>query len=182
MEWNIYYNLFPVLRFVSTSTHNSKTTGHIGPSTYQMTALLSKIFIFRVRAKCEIWFASYGSKHVSQSLSIKPFVNSYIHNLKTKGHIWTLCMFNSYSSIGDTPCVILKLHERSEWAFGSDTHRLFSDTTMLCVYCKHVSVHTLLFGMQLHFTTKLIYLMTAYYTPNNSFTVKNASFYKNKVG
>ena len=35
---------------------------------------------------------------------------------------------------------------------------------------------------QLHLTTKLTYVMTAYYIPNDGFTANDASFYKNKVG
>ena len=31
-------------------------------------------------------------------------------------------------------------------------------------------------------TTKLTYLMNAYYTPNDGFTANDASFYENKVG
>ena len=52
--------------------------------------------------------------------------------------------------------------------------------SIMCVYCK--SVYTSLFGTQLRLTTNLIYLMTAYYIPNDSFTANDISFYKNKVG
>ena len=50
----------------------------------------------------------------------------------------------------------------------------------VCLYCK--PVHTLLFGVQLCVATNLTYLMTAYYTPNNTFNGNDASFYKNKAG
>ena len=50
---------------------------------------------------------------------------------------------------------------------------------IVCIYCK--PTYTSLFGTQLGLT-KLTYLMTAYYTPSNSFTANNASFHKNKVG
>ena len=36
-----------------------------GRSTYQMTALLSEMYIFCVRAGCETWMVSYASKHAS---------------------------------------------------------------------------------------------------------------------
>ena len=51
-----------------------------------------------------------------------------------------------------------------------------------CIYCQ--PVHTLLFGAQLHvcMTTKLTGLMTAYFTPNNSFAANNVLFYTNKIG
>ena len=40
---------------------------------------------------------------------------------------------------------------------------------ILCICCK--LVHTSLFGVQLCITTKLMYLMTAYYTSNDGFIV-----------
>ena len=52
---------------------------------------------------------------------------------------------------------------------------------IVCIYCKPVYTCTSLIGVQLHMTTKLTYLMTAYYTLNNGFTANDASFYKNKV-
>ena len=50
-----------------------------GCSTIQMTALLWEMSIFCVRAGCEILLASYGSKHVFQSLSSTPFVRTITH-------------------------------------------------------------------------------------------------------
>ena len=55
-----------------------------------MTALLSEMSIFYVRAGCEIQLASYGSKHALQTLSGNPFVCTYKHNLKTTGHTCTV--------------------------------------------------------------------------------------------
>ena len=57
--------------------------------TYWMTALLSGVPIFCVRAGCEIGLVSYGSKHSLQFLSDQWFVHPYTHNLKTTGYIWT---------------------------------------------------------------------------------------------
>ena len=66
-------------------------------STHRMTAILLKMSIFCVRAGCEIWFVSYGSKHASQFLSDKPFACRYMqgcwlcahsHILKATGYIW----------------------------------------------------------------------------------------------
>ena len=62
-----------------------------------------------------------------------------------------------------------ELDQRSDWrATAPDMHQLFSDTTLSCIYFK--PVHALLFVAQLHvcMTTKLTYLMTGYYTPNNA--------------
>ena len=38
-------------------------------STYRMTALLSEMSIFCVRAGCQVWMVRYASKHALQSLS-----------------------------------------------------------------------------------------------------------------
>ena len=57
-----------------------------------MTALLLEMSVFCVRAGYEMRFASYGSKHESQSLYDKPFVCTYMLNLKTTGRIWTFCI------------------------------------------------------------------------------------------
>ena len=65
-------------------------------------------------------------------------------------------------------------------SYGPKHASVFSDTTLCFVYCK--PVYTSLSGAQLCKTTILMYLMTAYYTPNDGFTADNASFYKNKVG
>ena len=82
--------------------HNSKTKGRIHErSTYRTTAIHSEISIFWVRAVCEIWSASYGSKHASQPLPIRNFVRIYTHNLKTRGRIWAFYILNDYSTMGD---------------------------------------------------------------------------------
>ena len=91
-----------------------------------------------------------------------------------------LSILNHCCTIGDIPCVRLELHERSDWrALAPDTigHSLIQH----CV-CILQAIHTSLFCMQLHTTTKLTYLMTAYYMPNDGFTANNALFYDNKVG
>ena len=62
-----------------------------------MTALLPAISIFCVRAECKAQLASYNSKHTPQCLSDKPFVCTYMHNLKITSCIWTFCTFNNYS-------------------------------------------------------------------------------------
>ena len=65
----------------------------------------------------------------------------------------------------------LELQERSNWrAKGPDILWY----KIGCLYCK--PVHTSLFGGQLRMTTKLTYLMAAYYTRNDGFTTNAASF------
>ena len=74
--------------------------------TYQMTPLLLEMSILHIRAGCEIWLPSYGSKHRSKCLSNKPFVHTYMYIVKTTGHIWTLCTLNNCSTIGDISCEV----------------------------------------------------------------------------
>ena len=42
-------------------------------------------------------------------------------------------------------------------------------------------MHILLFGAQLRMTTKLTYVLTRYYTLNDSFTANDASFIRTKL-
>ena len=67
-------------------------------------------------------------------------------------------------------------------ATAPDMHWSFPDAT----FCVHTaSPHipsTSLFGAQLRMTTKLTYLLTAYYISNDGFTAKDVFFYKSKVG
>ena len=75
---------------------------------------------------------SYDSKHAVQSLFCKQFGCSYMHSLKTTCRIWTLCISNDCSTIGDCLCG-LEFHGRFKWrATVPDMHRSFSDTTV-CV-------------------------------------------------
>ena len=50
-----------------------------------------------------------------------------------------------------------------------------------CIYCKPVHVGYARLA-QLRMATKLMHLMAAHYTPNDSFTANDAWFYKNKFG
>ena len=113
-----------------------------GHSTYRITALLSKMPIFCVRAGCEIRMVSYGSKHAQQSFSDKPFVHIYLsanfENFKSYDdieHMKRLLCYRRHSLCG------LELHERSDWrATAPDMHRSFSDTT-LCAYTASPYIH-----------------------------------------
>ena len=88
--------------FLSFPLHiTQKLCGVYKRSAHQTNALLSDIFLFLVRAACELRSASYGSKHTSQSLSDKPFVCTYMHKAKTIRHIWTFYILNNCSTIGD---------------------------------------------------------------------------------
>ena len=101
-----HHNLFPI-HFMHAYTHNTKSPGHIRMFYMsKMTAPLSKMSIFCVRAECEIWFSSYGSKHAAHSFSGMPFFCPYTHNLKTIGHMWMICISNDCSSVEDILCVV----------------------------------------------------------------------------
>ena len=50
----------------------------------------------------------------------------------------------------------------------------------LCVCMVQARTYITIFGVQISMTTKLTYLMTAYYASSDSFTANDALFYKNK--
>ena len=75
MEPNTHLNHFPIRHFVrNLYTRKSKTTGRKLTFSNRMTALLSAMSIFCIRAGCKIQMASYASKHALQSLFDKLFV------------------------------------------------------------------------------------------------------------
>ena len=127
----------------------------------------------------------YGSKHTSQCLSNKPFVHTYTHitwNFRSYVdilHIQQLLYYQRQSLCGS------KLHERANWrAMFPDTHGSFSDT-LLSVYTVSLYIHCHMciwpWCATICMTTKLMYLMTAYYTRKNGFTANDAMFYKSKL-
>ena len=100
---------------------------------YQTTALLLKMPIFCLRAACEIWLASYGSKHTLQPLSNTPIVRTYRHNLKTTSCIQTFYISNNCSTTQDFLVWLRVAWEIQLESFGPrHASWLFSDTT-LCV-------------------------------------------------
>ena len=70
-------------------------------SAHQTNALLLENLLFLVGAACELRLASYGSKHVLQSLSHMPFCVYLQAHSKTKGFIKTFYLSNNCSTIGD---------------------------------------------------------------------------------
>ena len=170
---SFWYDILFILKLIT-----CKLQVAFGCSTYQMTALLSEMSIFCVRAGYEIQFASYASKHAMQCLSDKPAVRTYMDNLKTTGHILTFCISNDCCTIGDIPCVIYScMRDLTGELRGPKHASVVLWYNIACVYSK--LMYTLLFADNY---AKFTYLMTVYYTPNDSFTAKGASFYKNKVG
>ena len=77
------------------------------------------------------------------------------------------------------PCVVLELQERFTWAAWPQApigRSLIRNSVHI------LQVHyTSLFVAELCMTPKLTYLMTAYYTPKDGFTVNDASFYNSKI-
>ena len=98
---SLRYTIFCVLTCIA-----RKLQVVYGHSRYQTTALLSEMSIFWVRAPCEIWLASYGSKCTSLSLSKMPFMRTSMQNLKTTSHMWMFCLSNDCSTIEDIPCEV----------------------------------------------------------------------------
>ena len=151
-------------------------------STYPMTPLLSEMSIFCVRAEFETQMASYASKHASQSLFDNPFYAYSVLRCIT----WKVQVVHECSAYRTTAI----LSEIFVWFRVAIQIRLESYSPrhtsvvlwyhIVCIYCK--PLYTSLFGTQRRLTTKLAHLMTAYYSPNDGFTVNNASFASNKGG
>ena len=134
--------------------------------------------ILCVRAGCKILFASYSSKHTWQSLSDKPFVHTHVltvctHNLKTKGHIWTFRISNDCSIIKDISC--LSCMRDPTGKLRPQTH-IDQSLTQNCVRTLKAHTYIAIWCATTHDnkTHVHMYLMTAYYTLNNSFTANDA--------
>ena len=152
-----------------------------GRFTYRTTTLLSEMYIFCVRAGCDIGMAIYASKHASESLSYKPFVRTYTHDLKSTGPIRTFCISNDSSTIQRHSLWWLELHENFHWrdtALG--THRSFLHRT-LCVYTESPYIHRYLVRNDAwQQTSRTLWLHDTHQTTALLPTMQ--SFYKNKVG
>ena len=57
-----------------------------GHSMYRTTTLLSAMSIFYVRVMCNIWLASYGSKHIA--VPFRCNISCILTNSKTTGCTW----------------------------------------------------------------------------------------------
>ena len=136
--------------------------------------------IFCIRAGCEIQLVSYGSKNVSQSLLVKPLVCTYTHNLKTSGHrVYGWSAYPTTAILSKMLFMWFRVAlEIQLESYNPRCASAFLWYNIVGIYCK--TVHASLFGVQSRITTKLTYLMTAYYTPYDSFTANDASFYNNK--
>ena len=93
--------VFPILHFVCTYRHYSRTTDHIRRSTYWMNVLPLEISLFFIRAICEIQLVSDGFKHALQPLSNTMFCATYTCNSKTTNHIFMFYKLNGFSTIED---------------------------------------------------------------------------------
>ena len=144
MDPNTSRNLFPMWHFVGILRRVTRKLQVIYKCcTYWMTALLSVISIFSIRAGCQIPLASYGSKHSLQFLFDEQFVCACTHNLKMDVQRIEWLLYYQTHSLCD-----LKLQERSNWrAMAPDTHWSFSDTKF---YAYNASLYiTSLYGAQL---------------------------------
>ena len=99
---------------------------------------------------------------------------------------WKLQVIYGHSTYWMTTLLSETFHVcvRVAWEIGLESYSTRHASVVLwynivCVYCK--PVHSSLFVAQLRMTTKPMYLMTAYYIPNDGFTANNVSFYKSIV-
>ena len=118
--------------------HYSKSAWCIQTIYNQMTALLSDICHFWVRAECKLKLASYGSIHTLQSLSYPYFVHIYTYNLKTTGRILCKDILLTKQLLYYQRCLfsVFKLHVRCFVSFGSymcNMHRGLFQYDVLCV-------------------------------------------------
>ena len=95
-----------------------------------------------------------------------------------------LSISNDCYIIGDSLCVIKTCTRDSTGELRPERH--VSVILLYHMHCKGVCtashyIHRYLVGSQQCVTTKLMHLMTAYYTPNGSFTANDVLAYKNKV-
>ena len=174
IETTLQYVILCVLTLV-----NQKLQVVCGCSTYRMTALLLEMYIFHVRAGCEIWMVSYASKYASQSLSDK---QSYAYSVLRR-ITWKLQVILGYSGyqttaiLSETFFVLFRFAIEIQLESYDPRHALvvlWYD--IVCMYCKPAYIS--LFDTQLCLTTNLtyMYLITAYYTPNDGFTANDALF------
>ena len=92
-------------------------------------------------------------------------------------HIERLLYYQKHSLFG------LELFERSHWrGTAPDKHWSFSDKKLSAYTASLYTRNDVYIYVWMHMTTKLMYLMIAYYTPNDGFTANDVSFYKSKVG
>ena len=125
--------------------------------------------IFSVRDGRKIQLVSYGSKHSLQYLSDKLFVHLYMHNLKTTGHTFSI---STTALLSNTDLVWFRVAwdpTGELWPQKLNNHSL--------IHClRKQQVYTLLFVVHVCITTKLTYLMIAYYKSKDGFTVNDALF------
>ena len=181
MSPNTHCNLFPIWHFVCTYTHISKSIGCVrmfyisnNSSTIRDVYFLCQSSIQGMNGK--LWLQTC----ITVSL-YKPLVCTYIHNLKvpfvhgSSGYWMTALSPKTF---------VVWFGVAWEFQLESNSPRHASVIlwyNIVSVYCKHF--HALLFSMQLHMTTQLMYSrLRLYYTPKDGFTANDALFNKNKFG
>ena len=136
--------LFLIRHFVRTYTHNTETTG-------RMASLLLEMSIFCIRVECKIRLAWYGSKHASWSLSDKPFVPTYMLNLKTIQVVYEYSAYRRTALLSETFLVRFRVAWETQLkSYGTRHTLVILWYNIVCINCKFI--HTLLFGTQLHTT------------------------------
>ena len=82
MAPNMHHSLFTIQHFMCNYTHNSKRTGHIRILYILNNCSTTGDFYFIGYRCMQGLIGEYGSKHISESLSGKPFVGTYRTYLK----------------------------------------------------------------------------------------------------
>ena len=92
-------------------------------SACQMIALLSEIFLFLVRAACELRLASYFSKHALQSPSDTPFCAYLYAQFQTKRSHKDVLPFKQLLYFWRYLFSVAELYTRYDWwLMGPNTH------------------------------------------------------------
>ena len=141
MAPNTRHNGFCICHFVHNYKHNSKTKDRI--RRFYLLNDCSAVKDVHSLAVCEIWSASYGSKHALQPLSNKAFcvyLHKWIENYRSCVDVlhveWLLyywrCLFS-----------VLELDVRYEWWFmPPNTYcQSFSNRLFVCIqlYLRHIT-------------------------------------------
>ena len=130
-----YCNLSLIHHFVSTYTHNYKTTGR--SLTFYMLNDCSTIWncifsLLQVGTRYDSQVIYMSLKSITVSFN-KPFVHIYTYNVNTTGHICTFFISNDCCTIRDIPCVVCTLNSDVYTGLQHMHTMLHQRTTNVCL-------------------------------------------------
>ena len=121
-----------------------------------MTPLLSEMFLFWVRAACELRLATYGSKHPLQSLSDMSCC-AYLHvQLKNYRLYMDILHINNWSTIGDIPFLVWSCIQANVGKLWFQKCIAVSFWYAICVYL-HASLENCMSYMDVQHIEQLLY-------------------------